>query len=267
MVTHALEWPTLTTDWLPDVEVKEGKTTIVKRLIIGTNTSGNDPNFLHIANVTLPGATTMVDTRASSYDEEQSGIPIKCMSFLFLLLFLELGGYGGADCKVQIMQSIVHEGEVNRARHMPQNPCLIATRTVQGDVLFFDYTKHPSNPSSLDVCKPDLRLKGHRGEGYGLSWNRMVKGHLLTCDDNDTICLWDVTAGNKDTRHLSPKIMLSGHHGSAVEDVDWNCYQPDLFVSVGDDRRLLLYSLFKLLVSLFSIQFILVGMQDLLMPR
>ena len=36
--------------------------------------------------------------------------------------------------------------QVNRARFMPQNPCVIATKTPSSDVLVFDYTKHPSKP-------------------------------------------------------------------------------------------------------------------------
>lgn len=35
---------------------------------------------------------------------------------------------------------------MNRARYMPQNPCIIATKTPSSDVLVFDYTKHPSKP-------------------------------------------------------------------------------------------------------------------------
>ena len=35
---------------------------------------------------------------------------------------------------------------MNRARCMPQNPCVIATKTPSSDVLVFDYTKHPSKP-------------------------------------------------------------------------------------------------------------------------
>ena len=61
----------------------------------------------------------------------------------------------------QVVQQINHQGEVNRARHMPQNPYLIATKTVSNDVYVFDYTKHPTKPSTPE-CKPDLRLKGAR---------------------------------------------------------------------------------------------------------
>jgi histone-binding protein RBBP4 len=47
---------------------------------------------------------------------------------------------------------------------MPQNPDLIATKTVMGDVYVFDRTKHPSVPTG-DVCKPDITLRGHTKEG------------------------------------------------------------------------------------------------------
>ena len=55
---------------------------------------------------------------------------------------------------------------MNRARYMPQNPFLIATKTVNAEVYVFDYTKHPSKPPPNGQCTPDLRLLGHRTEGY-----------------------------------------------------------------------------------------------------
>lgn len=48
---------------------------------------------------------------------------------------------------------------------MPQNPCLIATKSIRGDVFLFDYTRHPSVPSTAGVCNPDIRLLGHTQEG------------------------------------------------------------------------------------------------------
>lgn len=55
--------------------------------------------------------------------------------------------------KIEIEIKINHEGEVNRARYMPQNPCIIATKTPTSDVLVFDYTKHPSKPGESKICK------------------------------------------------------------------------------------------------------------------
>ncbi len=38
VMTHALEWPSLTAQWLPDVSKPEGKDYSVHRLILGTHT-------------------------------------------------------------------------------------------------------------------------------------------------------------------------------------------------------------------------------------
>ena len=65
------------------------------------------------------------------------------------LLFSEFGGFGSVSGKIEIEIKINHEGEVNRARYMPQNPCIIATKTPSSDVLVFDYTKHPSKPGLI----------------------------------------------------------------------------------------------------------------------
>ena len=48
--------------------------------------------------------------------------------------------------KIEIDIKINHDGEVNRARYMPQNPFIIGTKTPSADVLVFDYSKHPSRP-------------------------------------------------------------------------------------------------------------------------
>lgn len=71
--------------------------------------------------------------------------------------FSEFGGFGSVSGKIEIEIKINHEGEVNRARYMPQNPCVIATKTPSSDVLVFDYTKHPSKPDPNGECHPDLR--------------------------------------------------------------------------------------------------------------
>ncbi len=54
---------------------------------------------------------------------------------------------------------------------MPQDKFVIATKTVSAEVFVFDYSKHPSKPSPDGECKPDLRLLGHKTEGYGLAWS------------------------------------------------------------------------------------------------
>ena len=90
-----------------------------------------------------------------------------------------------------------------RARHMPQNHFLIATKTVNSEVYVFDYTQHPSKPPTDGKCSPNLRLTGHKAEGYGLAWSPHMEGHLLSGSDDAQICLWDISAATKANRVCS----------------------------------------------------------------
>lgn len=104
VMTHALEWPSLTAQWLPDVtkyvwsinfsrknlfldliEIfdfsrPEGKDYTIHRLILGTHTS-DEQNHLVIASVQLPNDEAQFDS--SHYDSERGGM-------CFLLLDFEL---------------------------------------------------------------------------------------------------------------------------------------------------------------------------------
>jgi histone-binding protein RBBP4 len=220
VMTHALEWPSLTAQWLPDFTMPEGKDYTIHRLILGTHTS-DEQNHLVIASVQLPNDEAQFDS--SHYDNDRA----------------EFGGFGSVSGKIDIEIRINHEGEVNRARYMPQNQCIIATKTPSSDVLIFDYTKHPSKPDPSGECNPELRLKGHSKEGYGLSWNPNVNGHLLSASDDHTICLWNINA-NPTARNLDAMMVFTGHT-AVVEDVAWHLLHDSMFGSVGDDKKLMLW--------------------------
>ena len=72
--------------------------------------------------------------------------------------------------RIQVELQINHQGEVNKARFMPQMHKIIATKTVSGEVHIFDYFKHGTCPTT-DEVRPDMVLRGHESEGYGLDWN------------------------------------------------------------------------------------------------
>jgi histone-binding protein RBBP4 len=222
VITHALEWPSLTAQWLPEKTCPEGRDFSQQQLLLGTHTSENEHNYLMRAEVQLPLEDTEMDAR--QYDDSKN----------------EVGGFGAATGKVAIKQQICHEGEVNRARYMPQNPFIIGTKTVSSDVLVFDYSKHPSRPDQAGVCIPDLRLKGHKAEGYGLSWSPLREGHLLSGSDDSQICLWDVGAAGKASKSLDAQSIYKSHQG-VVEDVAWHHKHEYIFGSVGDDKKLLIW--------------------------
>lgn len=171
ILSTALEWPTLTTQWFPDVKSQPGKNYTVHRLLIGTHTSNEAQDYLQIANVGLPNA---IAPNEKDYDEERG----------------EIGGYGGDAPQVtfSVEQKIDHPGEINKARYQPQNPNIIATMGVGGQVLVFDRTKHSSAPSG--TVNPQARLVGHQEEGWGLSWNPHQAAHLATGSQDCTVRLW-----------------------------------------------------------------------------
>ncbi|CAK9224331.1 unnamed protein product [Sphagnum troendelagicum] len=222
VITHALEWPSLTVQWLPLGDEPAGKDYSLQRLIVGTHTSENEPNYLMLAQVQLPSEDSENDAR--QYDDERG----------------DMGGFGCSSGKVQVVQQINHEGEVNRARYMPQNPFYIATKTVSAEVYVFDYSKHPSKPPQDGQCNPDCRLRGHKTEGYGLSWSPTKEGHLLSGSDDAQICLWDIRGTYKQGRVVEALQIYQGHVG-VVEDVAWHVQNEHLFGSVGDDRQLLVW--------------------------
>ncbi|KAF3912839.1 Coronin-6 [Arthrobotrys entomopaga] len=217
ILSTALEWPTLTTQWFPDKQEHEGKNFFTHRLLIGTHTSGERQNYLQIADVQLPKPMTDIDPR--EYDEARE----------------EIGGYSGGDeTRWHVKQKILHEGEVNKARYSPLKIDLIATMSVSGNVYIFDRTKHESDGTKF---KPQMQLQGHSKEGYGLDWSPKVDGLLLTGSEDHTICQWDLTGYSRSNTIIKPTQTYNIHH-AIVNDVRWHPVHQTLFGSAADDRTL-----------------------------
>uniref|UniRef100_A0A8C9X379 Histone-binding protein RBBP4 n=1 Tax=Sander lucioperca TaxID=283035 RepID=A0A8C9X379_SANLU len=199
VMTHALEWPSLTAQWLPDVTRPEGKDYSVHRLVLGTHTS-DEQNHLVIASVQLPNDDAQFD--ASHYDSEKGEILTQC--------------------------SLKHFSEVCYNCCFLHNFCHIF-------VTDFVYIEDPSGE-----CTPDLRLRGHQKEGYGLSWNPNLSGCLLSASDDHTICLWDISTVPKEGKIVDAKTIFTGHT-AVVEDVSWHLLHESLFGSVADDQKLMIW--------------------------
>uniref|UniRef100_A0A7S1UI47 Histone-binding protein RBBP4 N-terminal domain-containing protein n=1 Tax=Phaeomonas parva TaxID=124430 RepID=A0A7S1UI47_9STRA len=227
IMTHALEWPSLTVQWVPGSRAVQGKDVAEHKLILGTHTSG-EMNYLMLAHVHLPLPEAEIDARR--YDDEKG----------------EVGGFGAVHGKVEIYVKIPHDGEVNRARYMPQDPMIIATKSPSADVLVFDVTKHASMPRADAKCSPQHRCVGHDREGYGLAWNPGRKGELLSGSDDGKVCLWDVASDSP--MSIEAKAVKTSHT-DVVEDVAWHMRDPHLFGSVGDDRSLYIWDTRKAAAS------------------
>ncbi|KAH7915677.1 WD40 repeat-like protein [Hygrophoropsis aurantiaca] len=227
VITHALDWPSLTCQWFPDKESPANKPYTTHRLLLGTHTSGQAQDYLQIATVQIPkrDGPSADKLDRGDYDDERG----------------ELGGHSiPPQPRIQIIQKINHAGEVNRARYMPQNPNLIATKAISGEVFIFDRTKHSSEPERGGVCKPDIRLVGQTKEGFGLAWSPAKAGHVLGASEDMTVCHWDVNSYTKTKSTIEPTTVFRGHT-SVVGDVDWHPTKEDVLASVGDDKMLLIW--------------------------
>ncbi|GMH42709.1 hypothetical protein BSKO_10628 [Bryopsis sp. KO-2023] len=221
LISHALEWPSLTVEWFPGQDGHDSNIS-KQKLLLGTHTSDEQQNYLLIVEATLPLQDSEFDS--SYYDDERK----------------EVGGFGRAPGKIQTIQQISHDGEVNRARFMPQNSFLLATKTVHAEVYVFDYSKHPSKPLPGAKCKPDLRLQGHEAEGYGLAWSPFCDGQVISGSDDRKICLWDIKGNTHSENCLKASSVYMKHDG-VVEDVAWHMRHVYLFGSVGDDKMLCIW--------------------------
>lgn len=76
---------------------------------------------------------------------------------------------------------------------MPQNPEIVGAKTSGCEVYVFNCSKQGAKAQGAE-CEPDLRLRGHDKEGYGLSWSPFKEGYLLSGSHDQKICLWDVSS-------------------------------------------------------------------------
>jgi len=212
-MTHALEWPSLTVQWIPDTSISRTENALHK-LVLGTHTSNGEQNYLMIASIKLPQLETGIEGKSKAHHAKKNG----------------------THGKMEINIKINHRGEVNRARYMPQNPFVLATKSPSSDVYVFDISKHPSIPKDGSFC-PEHRCLGHTKEGYGLCWNPHTAGQLLSGSDDCSICCWDI---NQSCIDVTATTIWKGHV-DVVEDVSWHVQSPHVFGSVGDDRQILLW--------------------------
>ena len=219
VVTHALEWPSLTVQWLNRTSCENKKDYTENEIVLGTHTADGAQNHLMIARVKLPSENVYLDTR--QYDDEKG----------------EFGGYGGMSSKIEIKVRINHDGEVNRARFMPQDDYIIASRTISGNVDIFFIRDHESIPPHNSPSKPNIRCSGLEHDGYGIDWSYLEKGLIASSSDSGEFSIWNSLQSVDADNTLKPIFKIQGHDGSC-EDIKFNRFHKDLFGTVGDDSIL-----------------------------
>lgn len=141
---------------------------------------------------------------------------------------------------------------------------MVATKSPNPEVFIFDLEKHltiaeeqaannaaAASSSSSSVISPvvktfnpQLTLKGHTTEGFGVSWSPFTKGHLLSVANDGSLCHWDINSAETSTiTELDALNKVTIAHMDGAGDVDWNSVNAHTFATVGDDHSLALWDL------------------------
>eukprot|EP00792_Barthelona_sp_PAP020_P005176 TRINITY_DN2539_c0_g1_i1.p1 TRINITY_DN2539_c0_g1~~TRINITY_DN2539_c0_g1_i1.p1 ORF type:complete len:419 (+),score=109.82 TRINITY_DN2539_c0_g1_i1:51-1259(+) len=210
VITHPLELPSLTVNWLPDVEYEQTDDCITQRLLIGTHAPMGEPNYLKILNVTLP-------TTENENDIEQQNV--------------ETSGSDDEDsCRMVVEKmKIFHPGEINIARHCPHNSVLIATRSPEG-CFVFNYTRHPSVPTKSRDPFPDITLNDCVGDYFALAWSPVANAMLASGSDGRAV-VWDLEG--EFPQAFDP--IWTGIVGNEINDVQFHCQDRNILAAAGEE--------------------------------
>eukprot|EP01018_Ginkgo_biloba_P003985 Gb_32208 [translate_table: standard] len=239
LANHNLVWPSLSCRWGPQVEQATYKNR--QRLYLSEQTDGSVPNTLVIATCEVVKPRVAAAEHISQFNEEARS-PF-----------------------VRKLKTIIHPGEVNRIRELPQNSKIVATHTDSPDVLIWDVEAQPNRHAVLGAAdsRPDLILTGHKDNAeFALAMSPNAP-FVLSGGKDKCVLLWSiqdhVSASNEPSSAKSSKSPSGAHnekssncpsigprgvykgHKDTVEDVQFCPSSAQEFCSVGDDSCLILW--------------------------
>eukprot|EP00252_Welwitschia_mirabilis_P025965 TRINITY_DN830_c0_g2_i1.p1 TRINITY_DN830_c0_g2~~TRINITY_DN830_c0_g2_i1.p1 ORF type:complete len:452 (+),score=103.36 TRINITY_DN830_c0_g2_i1:239-1594(+) len=238
LANHNLVWPSLSCRWGPQLHQATYKNS--QHLYLSEQTDGSVPNTLVIATCEVVKPRVAAAEHISQFNEEARSPFVKKF------------------------KTIIHPGEVNRIRELPQNSKIVATHTDSPDVLIWDVDAQPNRQASLGAAdsRPDLVLTGHKENAeFALALSRsapfVLSGGKDKCvvlwsiEDNispqsecppakqskSSLCRNEKSGGGSS---IGPRGIYKGHK-ETVEDVQFRPSNAQEFCSVGDDSCLILW--------------------------
>ncbi|KAK3220239.1 hypothetical protein Dsin_014209 [Dipteronia sinensis] len=238
LANHNLVWPSLSCRWGPQLEQATYKNR--QRLYLSEQTDGSVPNTLVIANCEVVKPRVAAAEHISQFNEEARSPFVKKN------------------------KTIIHPGEVNRIRELPQNSKIVATHTDSPDVLIWDVEAQPNRHPVLGATesRPDLILTGHKDNAEFALAMSQTEPFVLSGGKDKSVILWSIQdyistlaveqgsakspgSSGANTKHaespsIGPRGIYQGH-GNTVEDVQFCPSSAQEFCSVGDDSCLILW--------------------------
>ncbi|KMZ68114.1 WD-40 repeat-containing protein MSI4 [Zostera marina] len=243
LANHNLVWPSLSCRWGPQLEQATFKNR--QRLYLSEQTDGTVPNTLVIANCEVVKPRVAAAEHISQFNEEARSPFVKKF------------------------KTIIHPGEVNRIRELPQDSKIVATHTDSPDVLIWDVDAQPNRHAVLGAANshPNLILTGHQDNAEFALAMCSKEPFVLSGGKDKSVVLWSIQdhisasasvdakspgvsssivktskdgENNEDSPAVAPRGIFHGHENT-VEDVQFSPSSAQEFCSVGDDSCLILW--------------------------
>jgi len=156
---------------------------------------------------------------------------------------------------VKEIKTIVHPGEVNKIRELPQHPEIIVTHTDAPELYVWNVDRQPDQKKGTDKkwpCAPyaELVLTGHEKEAQFPLATCNVSPMVASGGTDKLVLLWNLQDAmesilDKNTkpdkrRELANRTRLEGHK-KTVEDLVFKPGSAEQLVSVGDDTQVLFW--------------------------
>ncbi|PQQ16973.1 WD-40 repeat-containing protein MSI4 [Prunus yedoensis var. nudiflora] len=154
--------------WGPQLEQATYKNR--QRLYLSEQTDGSVPNTLVIANCEVVKPRVAAAEHISQFNEEARSPFVKKY------------------------KTIIHPGEINRIRELPQNTKIVATHTDSPDVLIWDVEAQPNRHAVLGATssRPDLILTGHQDNAEFALAMCPTEPYVLSGGKDKTVVLWSI---------------------------------------------------------------------------
>lgn len=230
--THVLEYPSHTVAWLADsrraIPLRDYS---VAQVATGTVSKGT--NYVTVHHVFLH--EPLDDEAAEDYTEDD------------VAAFRGYqGSFGDVAALMQRHCRFVHDGPVTNICPVPQRPQVLAVRGRNTTISVVDIGRRRPEPES-DVPRPDVVLKGHKREGYGMAWNATEEGRLATASADERVNIYDLSAdieqlGTRPTYETMPMAQMVGHR-DVVDDVSWHPQHNSVLASVSLDKELRIWDM------------------------
>lgn len=144
---------------------------------------------------------------------------------------------------------------------MPQTAGIVATMADTGKVNIFDLTSCAFDMMNRGTAVPNtiptgpvFTFNGHKQEGYGLDWSKIVPGRLATGDCTGAIHVWNVDTGNaisnlSNSTYAPCRVSCNvdnkayEDHRNSIEDIQWSPTEATVFITASSDKSIAVWDI------------------------